>query len=319
MAQLKLTEKGKAFLREWKSDSGFIIAHTSGSTGKPKEIRLLKEDMRQSANATNRFFNIHPGSLLVSPLSSEYIAGKMMIVRAIEAGCSLIEEIPSNHPLKDKYGEISLLPVVPSQIPGLLKSGYIDDIQNIIVGGAPMTVAQEELISACKNTNIYATYGMTETCSHVALRKIGQHQYQALPGISFDTDSRSCLKIIAPEFSFKELQTNDIVELADKEHFIWKGRFDNVIISGGIKIFPEELEQRISDKIPFNFYFIGEPDEKWGEHLVMKIECASEDNRKIEAEIRETLSASLSPYQQPKAIIFIKEFPRTSSGKILRR
>lgn len=319
MARLNLSETGQAFLKEWESDCDYIVAHTSGSTGKPKEIRLLKEDMRQSARATNRFFGIGPDSLLISPLSTEYIAGKMMVVRALESDCCLIEENPSNHPLKAGYGTVALLPVVPSQIPGLLESEYVRDVLNVIVGGAPMSPAQEQLIMAVSSMKVYATYGMTETCSHVALREIGSHYYQALPGIRFELDSRSCLKIIAPDFSFKDLQTNDVVTLVDATHFQWKGRADNVIISGGIKIFPEEIERQLSGQLPWNFYFIGEPDIKWGQKLVMKVEYSSADSKTIESKIRDILESNLPRYHRPKEIIFLKEFPRTASGKILRR
>lgn len=319
MARLNLSEIGQAFLKEWESDSDYILAHTSGSTGKPKEIRLLKEDMRQSARATNRFFGIGPDSLLVSPLSAGYIAGKMMIVRALEAGCRLIEETPSNHPLKSEYGTVALLPIVPSQIPGLLESEYVRNVQNVIVGGAPMSPVQEQLLMSALTMNAYATYGMTETCSHVALRKIGCQYYQALPGVRFEVDNRSCLKIIALDFSFKELQTNDVVKLEDVTHFQWKGRVDNVIISGGIKIFPEEIERELSGRIPLSFYFIGEPDDKWGQKLIMKVEYSSADLKTIESKIRNILESNLPRYHQPKEIIFLKEFPRTSSGKILRK
>ncbi len=318
MARLNLTEAGERFLREWENDSEYISAHTSGSTGTPKEIHLLKEDMRQSARATNSFFKIARDSIIVSPLSAGYIAGKMMIVRALEAGCRLFSEEPSNHPLRKNYGSVDLLPIVPSQIDGLLESQYLPTIRNIIVGGAPMSSEQERKLTVISSLNIYSTYGMTETCSHVALRAIGQPLYEAMPGITFDVDSRSCLIVKAPGFSFGELTTNDIVALTDSTHFCWKGRADNVVISGGIKIFPEEIEQKVSEHIPWNFYFIGEPDSKWGERLIMKVEYAGIETEHIERRLRDILSANLPKFHFPKEIIFLPEFSRTSNGKIRR-
>ena len=215
-----ITPEARQFIEEWNNSHDYIIAHTSGSTGKPKEIRLLKSDMRLSAEATCRYFGIGPESRLVLPLSPSYIAGKMMIVRALTSGAELWIEEPSMSPLKRDYGHIDLLPVVPSQLPTLLQSPYVTEVRNLIVGGGALDPETELQLAAC-NLKAYATYGMTETCSHVALRDItaGDEHFHALPGISFTTDERECLVIEAPHYSFRSLTTNDTVELIDNSRF----------------------------------------------------------------------------------------------------
>lgn len=302
------------FIKQWASDDNFIIAHTSGSTGKPKAIKLQKEDMRLSALATCYRFGIDSNSYMVSPLSANYIAGKMMIVRAIVSGSQLWIEQPSNRPLQRKYPSIDLIPIVPSQINGLLSSPYLDNVKNVIIGGSAIqTDAEYRLLS--ENINAYATYGMTETCSHVALRNIGDNIYTALPGISFAADERGCLKIEAPQYSFKTVTTNDIVTIIDEAHFRWIGRWDNVINTGGIKVFPEEIERILSDVIYEPFYITGTADGKWGEAVTLYIEGNDVDTDSLYNKITQILN---NPYMIPKKIILIDKFERTDSGKIKR-
>lgn len=308
-------EKVMRFIDEWMDETDCVLAHTSGSTGTPKPIRLLKQDMLQSARATCEFFGINETSTMVMPLSVDYIAGKMMIVRAMVSGAILWIEAPSNSPLIQNYGDIDLLPVVPSQILSIIDKSNNRQIKNLIVGGGAIPANVETKLIA-SGINAYSTYGMTETCSHVALRKIAHEQdlYEALPGIRFSTDDRDCLIVNAPYFSFKKLQTNDIVELVDDAHFKWVGRYDNVINTAGIKVFPEEIEAVLSTIIDAPFYIIGTPDDKWGEAVTLYIEGKMVDVDNIEKQTR----CLLDRYRVPKKIICVDRFERTESGKIKR-
>lgn len=303
------------FLEEWHNKLPYIIANTSGSTGIPKQIKLLKSDLIKSAMATCRFFNIDNNSTLVSPLSSKYIAGKMMIVRAIVSGAKLWIETPSNKPLTNIYGTIDLLPVVPSQVEWLINN-HSDTtcIRNLIVGGGNLSKKYEDSLINL-GINAYATYGMTETCSHIALRNIPNQIYETLPGITISNDSRNCLVINAPQFSFNEIITNDIVEVIDNRHFKWVGRYDNIINSGGIKISPEKIEKQLSSFISYPFFIIGEPDDKWGESISLYIEGDNVDK----TEIYNKAKLVLDNYCVPKKIKCVSKFEKTESGKILRR
>ena len=265
-----LTPEAKKFIEEWNSPTPYVTARTSGSTGTPKEIRLLKTDMRASAKATINFFGLHSRSWLHLPLSPDYIAGKMQIVRALESGATLTVEDATNRPLSglslNTGRRISLLPVVPSQVCGVLSSGFTDRIDNMIIGGAPLAPADEQRIID-SGIPSFATYGMTETCSHVALRRLGSECFSALPGFRFSADPRGCLVINSETMSFGQLVTNDIVELDSPQAFRWRGRFDNVINSGGLKISPEEIEKKIAHLFPdgTNFYITSRRSERWGE------------------------------------------------------
>lgn len=311
----------RTFIEEWNNGLPYIVAHTSGSTGKPKEIRLPKGDMLQSAAATCRRFGITGGSVMVLPLSVDYIAGKMMVVRAMVSKSVLWIEQPSNHPIKSNYGTIDLLPVVPSQVAWLLdNTQIIEKIRCLIIGGGAVSPEMESRLRQL-GINAYATYGMTETCSHVALRDIGSGTsvYEALPGISFGIDERGCLVVNAPEFSFGKLVTNDIANLIDSYHFEWMGRWDNVINTGGIKVFPEMMEQRVASVVVLpRFYFIGRPSTKWGEEVVMYIESGPQSSAVNENIILSQIGKVLNCYEMPKEIITVREFERTASGKIKR-
>lgn len=310
-----LTPESENFIREWNDDTPYVIAHTSGSTGTPKEIRLTKADMRASARATIRFFGLTEQSTLLLPLSPDYIAGKMQIVRAIEAGCRLVVEKPSSIPFAgSRIDHCSLIPIVPSQLDGLMSSPVAKSA-HIIIGGAPLSPMQEELIIR-HGLNAFATYGMTETCSHVALRRIGETSYRGLPGFSFSTDGRGCLVIESSALSFRRLVTNDMVSLEGCNRFRWLGRYDNVINSGGIKIHPEEVERVLATLMPdgTTAYVTGRHSDRWGEEAVIVT-----DSGTINADILDRLKGLLPPHQAPRDIVHVSEIQRTSSGKIIRK
>ena len=302
------------FLKEWYNELPYIVAHTSGSTGAPKLIRLLKSDMLISAKATCDFFYINQKSNLVLPLSPNYIAGKMMIVRSIVSGANLWIESPSNQPLHNDYGQIDLLPIVPSQSDWLTSDCvFSKNINNLIIGGGALSTIQENNLIQ-RGINTYATYGMTETCSHIALRHITSDVYQTLPNITISIDSRNCLIINTPTFSFKEITTNDIIELVDDTHFKWVGRYDNVINTGGIKVFPEIIEKKLTSIIQFPFFIHSKKDDKWGNNIILYIESKPFDTLDLKTQMYNILDK----YSIPKEIIFVSQFIRTESGKIKR-
>ena len=271
--------------------------------------------MIASAKATCEFFGINNNSNLVLPLSVNYIAGKMMIVRAIISGARLWIEAPSNNPLISDYGQIDLLPIVPSQIQWLTThSKFVNNIKNLLVGGGAVPYKSEQSIIN-KRINAYVSYGMTETCSHIALRNISSSIYKTLPGITIEKNANNCLVINTPHFSFKKVSTNDIVEIIDENHFKWIGRYDNVINTGGIKCFPEDIEKILSPYIDSPYYIIGEPNEKWGEIIVLYIESDSFDTQSLMNQAEKLLNK----YQIPKKIKCISRFNRTESGKIIRQ
>ncbi len=313
-----LTPDAEAFLAEWGNDCNYVVAHTSGSTGAPKEVHLLKDDMLVSAKATNDFFGIGSGSFLVLPLSPGYIAGKMLLVRAIVAGAVVMVEKPSREPLKEYCGTrmIDLVPIVPAQIDGLLSSPARSMVSNVIVGGAPMSDEDERKLTA-SGINAYATYGMTETCSHVALRRVGERHYVALPGFRFSVDSRHCLIIESESMSFGRLVTNDVVELVDDTRFVWVGRFDNVIITGALKVFPEDVESRLRPLAQgVEFYVSSRRSSEWGEEVVLVVA-----DRDVTAgcSLMEQCRTILKPHERPKVVVTLPELEHTSNGKLKRK
>lgn len=311
-----LTPEAELFIRDWMSALPFVIAHTSGSTGTPKEICLSKADMRASARATNSFFGINSRSRLLLPLSTSYIAGKMQIVRAIEAGCTIIVEQASNRPFQAICcGHYDMIPLVPSQLEGFLKSPVSELVEHVIVGGSPLSIEQErKLIS--RGIKAYVTYGMTETCSHVALRQAGSENYVALPGFTFSTDNRGCLVIDSDTMSFGRLTTNDIVRLISPHEMVWLGRADNVINSGGEKIHPEEIERTLAPLLPPDViaYVSSRHSDKWGQEAVIVT-----DSSAVNENIIDRLRSLVPSHHVPHAVIKVDKIPLTSSGKIIRQ
>lgn len=306
------------FFNEWRGDSPFIIAHTSGSTGKPKEIRLDKNFVGESASRTNSFFNITTSSRLHSCVSPDFIGGKMMAVRAELAACTLTYETPSNNCLAGIGSRevIDLLAVVPSQMLHIVEHlDSMPQLNNIIVGGSAIHDSLRSKIIA-SGLNAYETYGMTETSSHIALRKIdGKEEWFTLfPGISVSLDERGCLEI---KFSDNTVVvTNDLAELADAQHFKINGRADHVIVTGGKKVNPAEVESILSRVIDMPFVVGSTPDEKWGERVVLKIE--GQKNQVLEESVKSYFEKKLTPWQRPKKIEWVERLPRTANGKLKR-
>lgn len=318
-----LTTEVDAFIKEWNNEKSYIIANTSGSTGTPKVIRLSKKLVAESALRTINFFSIDSSSSLHLCLSPSYIAGKMVIVRAILSGAELTYEPPTSAPLKSHSSdkEIALLSVVGSQLHGLSNNiiGSGARIRNILIGGAPMNDIMRNF-AITGNWSAFESYGMTETASHVALRKVtsdGENPFNALHGISFSTDSRDCLVINMPHS--EKIITNDCVKLIDNYTFHLIGRDDNVIISGGLKIHPEEIENLISGVMRQygNFYITSRLSDKWGSEVVLIVETdrtLEYINDKLLPKFRELLK----PHEIPRHII-CGEIKKTNSGKIIRQ
>ncbi len=308
------------FLEEWFSDSDFVKAQTSGSTGEPKPIELPKSVMIKSAERTIEYFGLQKGNRFLLSLPCQYIAGKMMAVRAIVGQMNLITVDPS--------GDFDLLlnetfdfgAMVPNQVFKLMESPSgkkkFENIRNLLVGGSAIPANLEAQISKLKS-RVVSAYGMTETASHIAIREISGEKrsdiYNCLPGISVTTNDNECLQIHVPEFA-EPLQTKDIAEIISPTSFRILGRTDDAIISGGIKYQPEMIEKKLATAIKGRFVISSLPDERLGEKLVLVIEGERTDIKFIQKKT----AGLLSPFERPKAICFLEKFPETSNGKLKR-
>ena len=309
------------FLVEWYSDAPSLRGYTSGSTGVPKPIELLKSDMLASARLTNSYLGIDAHSTLLLCLSPSYIAGKMMIVRAIASGAQLVVVSPSSTPLVGLDVAITMAAMVPMQVAETLRQAdgeaQLVCVSKLLVGGAPVDdVLEQKLMTLPVET--YVTYGMTETVSHVALRRVGETCYTAIGDVTFATDERGCLVIDAPQLSGRRFVTNDIVQIVDACRFRWLGRYDNVIMSGGLKFCAEQLEAKIAHLIPRRYYIMAAPDERLGQRVVLVIEGRPYDEVALQ-QLRIELSTCMSRYEMPRDIRFIEHFAETSSGKVKRQ
>lgn len=297
------------FLLDWFDSKNFIEMETSGTTGAPKKISVSKQAMVDSALATGDFFDLQPGDKALQCLPVKYVAGKMMLVRAMILGLDLEFVAPSSHPLDNNEIDFDFVAMVPLQaqnsIPELKK------VKKVIVGGAALNKALEKQLLKLP-TQVYETYGMTETITHIAARKLGEKAFTVLPYVTISYDDRNCLVIHAPRISDEVIITNDIVELVNENQFIFLGRMDNVINSGGIKLIPEQIEEKLASKISQRFFIASKPDNELGEKVVLVIEG---EKHEIDASVYE----SLDKYEKPKELVFVPKFKETTTGKILRK
>jgi len=297
------------FILDWFDQNDFIEMNTSGSTGIPKKIRVKKQAMVNSALATGDFFELEPGNKVLHCLPVKYVAGKMMFVRGFILGLDLDFVAPSSHPLKNNDTMYDFSAMVPLQAHNSLKD--LHKIKKLIVGGAKISTALErELLEL--PIQAYETYGMTETVSHIAAKRVGDSVFTVLPNVQISQDERHCLVITAPNISDEILVTNDLVDLVSETEFIWNGRIDNIINSGGIKLIPEQIEQKLAQFIPERFFVTSESDNDLGEKLVLVIEGESRS-------VDEAIFEGLDKYERPKKIVFVDRFKETGNGKIIRK
>ena len=325
------------FLSEWNNDSDRVLVHTSGSTGKPKPMMVEKKRMLNSARITCDFLGLKPGDSALLCMSLDYIAGKMVVVRSIERHLHLISVSPSGHPLKDVNEEITFAAMVPMQVYNTLQvpeeRERLSRIRHLIIGGGAIDAAlEQELQSLPGDIAIWSTYGMTETLSHIALRRINGDEasewYQPFDSVHISQTEEGCLVIDAPQVCAETLVTNDIVEIepyiynkVEKLRFRIKGRKDNVICSGGIKIQIEEVETLLKPHLEKTFMLAKKKDGKFGEIAVLLTE--DEDIKKVEATVRRLLSDESEKssdhkkykYWIPKEFRYVEHLPLTETGK----
>lgn len=308
------------FLVEWDNDQEHVFVNSSGSTGTPKQIPLLKKDMVASAELTCAYFGLQKKNKVLLCLPSKYIAGKMMLVRAMVRNLNLISIKPESLPKFSTDEKIDFAAMTPMQVKTILKESatLLNSISQLIIGGAPVDHFLENKLQDL-STNCYSTFGMTETITHVAVKKLnGIHKsnhFEGLKNITFSTGNSNNLIIEAPHLTNSYIVTNDLVELLDDNHFKWIGRKDNVINSGGIKISPEIVETKLANFFSKNRFFItSQPDNILGEMVILVIES---DEIKTPSEL--DFYKFLEKYEVPKKIYYSHNFTETETGKINRK
>ncbi|PHR69256.1 MAG: O-succinylbenzoic acid--CoA ligase [Lutibacter sp.] len=328
-----------SFLSDFLSDSETVNVQTSGSTGKPKLIEIKKEFMINSALATGEFFDLKENTTALLCMNPKFIAGKMMLVRAMVLGWQLDVVPPSSNPLNGVEKVYDFCAMVPMQVHHSLDELY--KIKKLIIGGGAVSKELDTKLQTIK-TEVFATYGMTETITHIAVKKLNNFQdvtlngiersfYETLPNITISKDNRGCLVIDAPKVSSNIVVTNDLVELISDTQFQWLGRFDNIINSGGIKLIPEQIEEKLAEIISERFFVTGIKDAVLGEKLILIVEKGSK-----ELKVRNVISTSLydqksvilnevknlkslTKYEMPKEIYFVEKFVETDTKKIQRK
>jgi len=303
------------FIYEWLNDKDFIQVKTSGSTGTPKQIDLKKEQVFNSASATVNYFNLKEGTKALLCLSSEYIAGKMMLVRAMTAGWDLYTTSPEKKPLEISDEVFDFAAMVPYQVFHSLSDFH--KVKKLIVGGGAVSWDLEEKLQGL-NTEVFATYGMTETISHIAVRPLNGPErspiFVALPEISFLQTEAGCLQISAPAIADDFVTTNDVVELVSPTSFKFLGRIDNVINTGGIKVHPELIEGKLSPHLKLPFFIASEENAALGEQIVLIVES----EQQLPLEDFSKIFEFLSSYERPKRILSTPHFAYTETAKIKR-
>lgn len=312
------------FLDEWRDARPTVRVKTSGSTGAPKPMDAEKSRMEASARATCRFLGLKSGDTALLCLPLDYIAGKMMVVRAETCGLRLVSVRPSSHPLAGLAAAPDFAAMTPMQVWETLRARdereMLSQIGNVIIGGGAVDKTLAAELQEMRGA-VWSTYGMTETLSHIAMRRINgpgaSEWYTPFEGVTLGLDERGCLTICAPAVCATELTTNDIAELrplADGgQEFRITGRADNVICSGGIKIQAEEVERRLEGHLGVPFMVTWRRDERLGQAVALVLEGGDP------GEAKRVCEAHLPRHWTPRHIETVEHLPRTETGKVIRR
>ncbi len=296
------------FIFDWFNKLPYLEVTTSGTTGKPKIIKIDKQAMVNSALATGNYFDLWPGNKVLHCLPIRFIAGKTMLVRAFILGLDVDFVKPNSRPLKYIDTKYDFAAMVPMQVQNSLED--LGNVKKIIIGGAIISQKLEKQILKLP-IEAYETYGMTETITHVAARRVGEKAFTVLPNVKISTDENNCLLINAPRISKNTIVTKDIVKIVNDKQFEFLGRFDNIINSGGIKLMPELIEAKLAKYINKRFFVAGVADVLLGEKLILIVEGAHQT-------LDEAIFSSLDKYEKPKEVKFLEKFIETENCKILR-
>lgn len=308
------------FVSDWQSDSPTLLVHTSGSTGKPKPMLVEKRRMEASARITCGFLGLRAGDTALLCMPLDYIAGKMVVVRSLVWGLRLVAVEPSGHPLKGLTVSPTFAAMVPMQVYNSLKveeeRRLLRGITHLIIGGGAVNSDMAEELRGFPNA-VWSTYGMTETLSHIALRRLSGAEasewYEPFDGVSVTTNADGCLVIDAPAVCAQPLVTNDIAEIApDGRRFRIRGRRDNVVCSGGLKLQIEEMEARLQPHLNVPYMISKRTDDKFGEAVVLL--AVTDDMESV----REVCRKHMPRYEQPRYFLTVSELPMTPTGKPAR-
>jgi O-succinylbenzoic acid--CoA ligase len=319
-----------AFCEQWRNERAVFIINTSGSTGIPKPIEITRTQMEASASMTAQALSLQAGDNALVCLNTEYIAGKMMLVRGMVNQLNLYITEPSSNPLLKLPDELQIdfMAAVPLQMETMIDNGGTDRLNGmkaIIVGGAPISLTLSKKIGQL-TCPVYATYGMTETVSHIALKRLNgadtSDYFSVVGDMKIGVDERGCLTINSILTNHQAIITNDIIKVIDKQTFEWLGRADNVINSGGLKIHPEQLEDQVREilaeqGIDSNLIIAGVPDTTLGEKVVLILETEDLSEEYLKSLI-DILKEGLPAHQAPKKIYTLKGFEYTETGKVKR-
>lgn len=308
------------FYKVWNDGADTLVVHTSGSTGSPKPLMVEKSRMVASARMTCDFLHLNAGDTALLCMPLDYIAGKMMAVRAMVRQLKLVSVKPDGHPMAAdavRDLDIDLAAMVPLQVYNSLQvpeeKERLFRVKHLLIGGGPLDARLEEALRHSPN-HVWATYGMTETLSHVAIRKVNGEKasswFEPMPGVEVAMNDDHCLLVNAPALCKEILVTRDIVEMhPDGKRFKVVGRMDNVACSGGLKIQLEKVEEMLRPHLKQPFYFAKEKNEKFGEILVLVIE--DEQIKEVEG----IVDNILPPYWRPKKYVSVMHLPMTETGK----
>ena len=307
------------FLEQWHNDQPTIEVQTSGSTGRPKKMLVEKRRMEASARITCQFLGLHEGDTALLCMPLDYIAGKMMVVRALTCNLQLVSLKPTSHPMKDLAEVPTFAAMVPMQVYNSLlvpeERERLQQIKHLIIGGGAIDDAMAKELKTFPNA-VWSTYGMTETLSHIALRRLSGSEatewYTPFSGVALALSSEGCLVIDAPEVAEKTIRTHDLAEIKNGRFRIL-GRTDNAISTGGVKVLAEEIEQKLRKHLRVPYLITKRKNDRFGEVVVMLVET------KCVGWVKDICQARLPEFWRPRVYIPVDHIPLTETGKPARK
>ncbi|MBT3251978.1 MAG: o-succinylbenzoate--CoA ligase [Candidatus Marinimicrobia bacterium] len=325
-----------------------VILFTSGSTGLPKAVQLTAVNFISSARSWHQEvqFTEHDNYLLCLPVS--HVGGLNIIIRALLYGFNISIAIDFNINKVNQliyHQDISLISLVPTMMSRLLQSNNItslfSSLRLIVIGGGPIS---DKLLKICRESNlpIMVSYGMTETCSGIcgwhlsAVTAEEDGNYIGFPfnDVKLQVDDSEIvvsgpmvMKGYIGETDCRGIHyTGDLARISDDNKTYISGRKDNIIISGGENVSPEEVKNILMQIPDVNDCEVAKlPDNEWGMKIVAFIVLKNYDESRglikpgdQGIEIKNYCKGKLADYKIPKEVFYVNSIPRTDTGKVLK-
>jgi len=303
-----------------------LVVPTSGTTGSPKGVELTHDNLAASAVATATRLGTGGGDRWLCCLPPSHIAGLMVLVRARLSGADAVLHPRFDPAAMGEEAATNLVSLVPTMLARLLEAGVdLSRFRWILLGGGPIP-AGLVAAAAAAGARVVTTYGMTETCGGVVYDGV------PLPGVGVRIAGDGTILLAGPMLmqgyrlqpaataavlTGGWFRTADAGELDAGGHLRVFGRLDDLIITGGQKVLPAEVEEVLRQHPGVaDAAVAARPDPEWGQAVAAVVVPSDAGAPPTLPELRRFVAERLATYKAPRFLVVVANLSRGPTGKL---